>query len=83
MLILTTLLLLWLSKKFFRMFTQETTLRKENADRKSFRDEKTLLIMSKEGFIEVLVRVSNYKICLLYTSPSPRDKRQSRMPSSA
>ena len=28
---------------------------------------------------------SNYKpsICLLYTSPSPRDKRQSRMPSSA
>ena len=25
--------------------------------------------------------VSNY--CLLYTSPSPRDKRQSRMPSSA
>ena len=24
-----------------------------------------------------------YKFCLLYTSPSPRDKRQSRMPSSA
>ena len=24
-----------------------------------------------------------YKYCLLYTSPSPRDKRQSRMPSSA
>ena len=23
------------------------------------------------------------KVCLLYTSPSPRDKRQSRMPSSA
>ena len=23
------------------------------------------------------------KFCLLYTSPSPRDKRQSRMPSSA
>ena len=28
------------------------------------------------------VAVNNY-ICLLYTSPSPRDKRQSRMPSSA
>ena len=25
----------------------------------------------------------NIKTCLLYTSPSPRDKRQSRMPSSA
>ena len=24
-----------------------------------------------------------YSACLLYTSPSPRDKRQSRMPSSA
>ena len=24
-----------------------------------------------------------WKACLLYTSPSPRDKRQSRMPSSA
>ena len=24
-----------------------------------------------------------FSVCLLYTSPSPRDKRQSRMPSSA
>ena len=31
------------------------------------------LLVSKKGF----------KNCLLYTSPSPRDKRQSRMPSSA
>ena len=28
-------------------------------------------------------RVPVYYSCLLYTSPSPRDKRQSRMPSSA
>ena len=28
-------------------------------------------------------RLSDIKYCLLYTSPSPRDKRQSRMPSSA
>ena len=27
--------------------------------------------------------VLQYNVCLLYTSPSPRDKRQSRMPSSA
>ena len=26
---------------------------------------------------------ARYRLCLLYTSPSPRDKRQSRMPSSA
>ena len=28
-------------------------------------------------------RFALHKDCLLYTSPSPRDKRQSRMPSSA
>ena len=28
-------------------------------------------------------RVLTYKICLLYTSPSPRDRQKSRMPSSA
>ena len=26
---------------------------------------------------------TQFNVCLLYTSPSPRDKRQSRMPSSA
>ena len=29
------------------------------------------------------IDVERFKACLLYTSPSPRDKRQSRMPSSA
>ena len=29
------------------------------------------------------VLIDQYQTCLLYTSPSPRDKRQSRMPSSA
>ena len=28
-------------------------------------------------------KITVAKLCLLYTSPSPRDKRQSRMPSSA
>ena len=36
------------------------------------------------GFRIILNNVDDcYKTCLLYTSPSPRDKRQSRMPSSA
>ena len=30
-----------------------------------------------------LEKIDDYNPCLLYTSPSPRDKRQSRMPSSA
>ena len=32
---------------------------------------------------ELTLIVDNYIICLLYTSPSPRDKSSSRMPSSA
>ena len=41
-----------------------------------------------QSFVEFLLSdrgqlIWNSKPCLLYTSPSPRDKRQSRMPSSA
>ena len=36
-----------------------------------------------EGSEEVIQNGVTLKSCLLYTSPSPRDKRQSRMPSSA
>ena len=32
---------------------------------------------------EVVVCTASYTVCLLYTSPSPRDQRGSRMPSSA
>ena len=39
----------------------------------------------KSRRLEQVARLLKYKFprCLLYTSPSPRDKRQSRMPSSA
>ena len=35
------------------------------------------------GVSDYVVKPVPYDACLLYTSPSPRDKRQSRMPSSA
>ena len=37
------------------------------------------------GFLDYLIHwhVDYYKSCLLYTSPSPRDRTRSRMPSSA
>ena len=38
---------------------------------------------SKAKFKAIADRVGATHTCLLYTSPSPRDKRQSRMPSSA
>ena len=40
-----------------------------------------VLAMGEEAW-QMIGRTPGY-ICLLYTSPSPRDKRQSRMPSSA
>ena len=44
------------------------------------------LIMGMSGIIseeEMLNRTAQLTNCLLYTSPSPRDQRGSRMPSSA
>ena len=47
----------------------------------------TLAIMEDPRFIQLqqdyLVTEGKVKICLLYTSPSPRDRTRSRMPSSA
>ena len=47
-----------------------------------------LFDLSKIDFVDssglgALVQLAKQCTCLLYTSPSPRDKRQSRMPSSA
>ena len=44
-------------------------------------EQKTLIENQKKDFQEILD--ANNKICLLYTSPSPRDRQKSRMPSSA
>ena len=32
---------------------------------------------------EIDAKIDEYQLCLLYTSPSPRDRTRSRMPSSA
>ena len=36
-----------------------------------------------EVIVEAESHIMNYETCLLYTSPSPRDRQKSRMPSSA
>ena len=41
-----------------------------------------LIERDKDKLIDFVLDIEKYP-CLLYTSPSPRDKRQSRMPSSA
>ena len=42
-----------------------------------------MTVSEVRGFGRQKGQVERYRGCLLYTSPSPRDKRQSRMPSSA
>ena len=44
-------------------------------------NDEVWLVVTPENPIKQDSKISNF--CLLYTSPSPRDKRQSRMPSSA
>ena len=46
-------------------------------------EEKRFGLAAKKYVQKYLKVGEKYKLCLLYTSPSPRDKRQSRMPSSA
>ena len=40
-------------------------------------------VKKRSGAVEALNLDKIHKICLLYTSPSPRDVEESRMPSSA
>ena len=57
----------------------------EELDRDNRNKSWARIQMKKEYDVEISMRdeVVRVKFCLLYTSPSPRDKRQSRMPSSA
>ena len=43
----------------------------------------SLLIEDGVGTVSIISRADAYGSCLLYTSPSPRDRQKSRMPSSA
>ena len=50
----------------------------------SFINEDKLLITTKAGKLWLVDRSGEQSlVCLLYTSPSPRDRQKSRMPSSA
>ena len=42
-----------------------------------------VIVLPYDPVSDRVLLVEQFRTCLLYTSPSPRDKRQSRMPSSA
>ena len=41
------------------------------------------ILITQTFFVEIDIKVALFRHCLLYTSPSPRDRTRSRMPSSA
>ena len=49
----------------------------------AFAELKQFEVKSENGAFLSLMVLGWYRICLLYTSPSPRDRQKSRMPSSA
>ena len=57
------------------------TIKDLNERRILFDEWKAILL--HEWQFKILQNIMTQNNCLLYTSPSPRDKRQSRMPSSA
>ena len=75
---LATGLMLLATNKYTKLFDyiDDTTKNYRVEALLGFKSE-TLDIMSE------MIKTDDIVACLLYTSPSPRDKRQSRMPSSA
>ena len=75
---------------FFMLIYNQMTERKqeeEYLDIFSFKNFEILVDIVSSGLVIFLVCVALIwvldRICLLYTSPSPRDRQKSRMPSSA
>ena len=57
----------------------------DRQDRKWLQEARTQLKESGENKLDTFMKyfTKEHNYCLLYTSPSPRDRQKSRMPSSA
>ena len=66
----------------YSVLSAELEAENENPDSESQMSEKKFLIVPNQGGLTLELDGQTY-FCLLYTSPSPRDQRGSRMPSSA
>ena len=69
------------SKVFPDIVVLTETLLSESVEIEGYKSFHSFRTERRSGGVSVFVR--QCYTCLLYTSPSPRDKRQSRMPSSA
>ena len=80
---------LWGADDFVSLVKEATALNKDEEEFEVFETRGGAMDgvqLTPERVLEISKwpnRAEQLSICLLYTSPSPRDKRQSRMPSSA
>ena len=62
----------------FKLFPNKKTFFKKSKTQKIFLDDYDIVLVRQDPPFNM-----SYITCLLYTSPSPRDRTRSRMPSSA
>ena len=73
-----------MTKNFY--ITYYSNKDKKHITRRGKHDDKSRFGTSKKGvayYVYYDLDAHGYRTCLLYTSPSPRDAHESRMPSSA
>ena len=58
-------------------------LRKDKRERRRLFISRSMHTYQEGDKVAIVLDGAQQKVCLLYTSPSPRDQRGSRMPSSA
>ena len=71
---------------YIRKFDKTNKLIFSSSDKeisKRFKSIMHWISKNNDPTVKTLTEVVNLKYCLLYTSPSPRDRQKSRMPSSA
>ena len=73
-----------LHSKYYTLYNTITLLREKARDQYSkIKLERYNFYTGKAPAEAYVEEPFPYKVCLLYTSPSPRDRQKSRMPSSA
>ena len=74
---------IWVSEMMLQQTRVASVLPKFNQFISRFPNVEKLAKSTVEDVIQVWAGLGYYRSCLLYTSPSPRDRTRSRMPSSA
>ena len=73
-----------ISLSFWRKAKKSENIRRENENMKrEYFKQEGMPVNAKIMNVVLHEDRKQYEVCLLYTSPSPRDRQKSRMPSSA